>query len=149
MERLNDILGGLGYEATRIRRRMMDHETLARGIDNTVTAVEVADMLARLQAGNLVSHASGERILGYLRLNQLRDLIAWPLPGSAVLAGKTGGMPGSLLDAELVTVLEGSTYLLCVFASGFERAGEAKHVIASISEMIYSAVSDGRLVDGA
>ncbi len=149
MECLNDILGGLGYEVTRIRRRMMDHETLARGIDNTVTTAEVADMLARLQAGNLVSHASGERILGYLRLNQLRDLIAWPLPGSAVLAGKTGGMPGSLLDAELVTVLGGSTYLLCVFASGFERAGEAKHVIASISEMIYSAVSDGRLVDGA
>ncbi|MHB8108199.1 MAG: serine hydrolase, partial [Candidatus Cryosericum sp.] len=126
MERLNDTLQSFGYQATRIRRRMMDRETLARGIDNSVTTVEVADMLARLQAGNLVSGASGERILGYLRLNQLRDLIAWPLPGSAVLAGKTGGMPGSLLDAELVTVSGGSTYSLCVFASGFERAGEAK-----------------------
>jgi beta-lactamase class A len=149
MERLNDILCGLGCETTRIRRRMMDHETLARGIDNTVTAAEVADMLARLQAGHLLSRASRERILGYLHLNQLRDLIAWPLPGSADLAGKTGGMPGSLLDAELLTVPGGPRYLLCVFASGFERASEAKRVIATISEMIYGAVSSGRLADGA
>lgn len=147
MERLNDALRGLGYEATRIQRRMMDHETLARGIDNSVNAGEIADMLAQLHAHHLVSNAASERILGYLGMNQLRDLIAWPLPGSAVLAGKTGGMPGSLLDAELVTVLGGSTYSLCVFVSGFERAAEAKHLMADISEIIYGAVSGGRSVD--
>jgi beta-lactamase class A len=141
MERLNDVLRGLGYKATSIRRWTMAHETLARGIDNSVTAAEVADMLALLCAHRLVSNAASERILGYLRMNQLRGLVAWPLPGSAALAGKTGGMPGSLLDAELVTVSGGPTYLLCVFASGFERAAQAKRVMAEVSEMVYSSVS--------
>lgn len=144
LERLNDVLHDLGYEATSIRRRMMDHETLGRGIDNNVTATEVADMLALLHAHRLVSNAASECMLGYLRMNQLRDLVAWPLPGNAALAGKTGGMSGSLLDAELVTVSGGPTYSLCVFASGFERAAQAKHVMAEVSEMIYSAVSGSR-----
>ena len=144
LERLNDVLHDLGYEATSIRRRMMDHETLGRGIDNNVTATEVADMLALLHAHRLVSNAASERMLGYLRMNQLRDLVAWPLPGNAALAGKTGGMSGSLLDAELVTVSGVATYSLCVFASGFERAAQAKHVMAEVSEMIYSAVSGSR-----
>jgi len=141
MERLNAILRGLGYHVTTIRRRMMDRETLVRGVDNTVTAEEIAEMLAQLYAHRLVSHAMSERILGYLRMNQLRDLAAWPLPGSAVLAGKTGGMPGSLLDAELIAVSGGPTYSLCVFASGFERAARAKGVIAEVSEIVYVAVS--------
>lgn len=147
IERLNDVLHSLGYEATSIRRRMMDYETLARGIDNSVTAAEIADMLAQLYAHRLVSTAESERILGYLRMNQLRDLVAWPLPGSAALAGKTGGMSGSLLDAELITVSGGSTYSLCVFASGFERATQAKHVMAEVSEMIYGAISGNRSLD--
>jgi len=144
LERLDDVLHDLGYEATSIRRRMMDHETLGRGIDNNVTTTEVADMLAQLYMHRLVSNAASERMLGYLRMNQLKDLIAWPLPGSAVLAGKTGGMPGFLLDAELVSVADGPTYSLCVFASGFERAAQAKRVMAEVSEMIYSAVSGSR-----
>ncbi|MCX6083383.1 MAG: class A beta-lactamase-related serine hydrolase [Caldiserica bacterium] len=147
IERLNDVLRGLGYEATSVRRRMMDHETLARGIDNSVTAAEIADMLAQLYAHRLVSDAACERILGYLRMNQLRDLVAWPLPGTAALAGKTGGMPGSLLDAELVSVAGGPTYSLCVFVSGFERAAQAKRVMAEVSEMIYGAVSGSRSSD--
>ncbi|RIE07564.1 serine hydrolase, partial [Candidatus Cryosericum odellii] len=40
IERLNDVLHDLGYETTRIWRRMMDHQTLARGIDNSVTAAD-------------------------------------------------------------------------------------------------------------
>lgn len=147
IERLNDVLHDLGYEATTIRRRMMDHETLARGIDNNVTAADIADMLAQLCAHRLVSNEASQRMLSYLRMNQLKDLVAWPLPGSAVLAGKTGGMPGSLLDAELVSVADGPTYSLCVFASGFERAVQAKHLMVQVSERVYEAVSGGRSAD--
>jgi beta-lactamase class A len=126
---------------------MMDRETLARGVDNTVTADEVADMLAQLHERQLISADISERILSYLRMNQLHDLLAWPLPGSATLWGKTGGMPGSLLDAELVTVSGGSTYSLCFFASGFERAAAVKRLMAEVSEIIYSAVAGRRCSD--
>jgi beta-lactamase class A len=144
IERLNDVLHDLGYEATSIRRRMMDHEMLARGIDNSVTAADIADMLARLYIHCLVSNEASQRMLGYLRMNQLKDLIAWTLPGSAALAGKTGGMPGSLLDAELVSVADGPTYSLCVFASGFDRAVQAKRLMTQVSERVYEAVAGGR-----
>jgi len=104
-------------------------------------------MLALLHAHRLVSNAASECMLGYLRMNQLRDLVAWPLPGNAALAGKTGGMSGSLLDAELVTVSGGPTYSLCVFASGFDRAVQAKRLMAQVSERVYEAVSGGRSAD--
>lgn len=143
MARANEILRSLGYETVTIRRSMMDHEKLTRGIDNTVTALEISDMLAKLYAGSLISPAASERILSYLRMNQLRDLISWPLPGSAALAGKTGGMPGSLLDAELITASAAITYSLCIFVSGFDRAVRAKRLIAQISETIYEAVAMG------
>jgi len=147
IERLNDVLHDLGYEATSIRRRMMDHEMLARGIDNSVTAADIADMLARLYIHRLVSNEASQRMLGYLRMNQLKDLIAWTLPGSAALAGKTGGMPGSLLDAELVSVADGPTYSLCVFASGFDRAVQAKRLMTQVSEQVYEAVAGGHSAD--
>ena len=69
---------------------MMDRETLVRGVDNTVTADEIADMLAQLYAHRLVSNAMSERILGYLRMNQLRDLIAWPASRQRRPGGKDG-----------------------------------------------------------
>lgn len=144
ISRANEILRGLGYTATVVRRRMMDREKLALGVDNTVTALETADILSRLHAGRLVSAEASAEILKYLHMNQLRDLIAWPLPGSALLAGKTGGMPGSLLDAELISTPGGSTYSLCVFTSGFERALQAKRLINEISEQLYTAVSGSR-----
>jgi beta-lactamase class A len=147
VERANDLLRQLGYRVTSFRRTMMDRETLARGVDNSVTAEEVADMLARLYGRQLVSGDVSERILTYLHMNQLRDLIAWPLPGSATLWGKTGGMPGSLLDAELIAVSGGPVYSLCFFASGFERAAQAKHVIAEVSEIVYGAVAGRRCAD--
>lgn len=147
MDRANDLLRGLGFTTTSFRRLMMDRETLARGVDNTVTADEVADMLVQLHERQLISADVSERILSYLRMNQLHDLLAWPLPGSATLWGKTGGMPGSLLDAELVTVSGGSTYSLCFFASGFERAAAVKRLMAEVSEIIYSAVAGRRCSD--
>ncbi len=141
MERANSLLRELGYQATSLRRRMMDHEALARGVDNIVTAEETADMLSRLYEHRLVSEDVDERILSYLRMNQLHDLLAWPLPGSAMLWGKTGGMPGSLLDAELIAVSGGPVYSLCFFASGFERAAQVKRVIAEVSGIVYDAVA--------
>ncbi len=147
MNRANDLLHELGYKATSFRRMMMDRETLARGVDNTVTTEEVSDMLARLYERRLISEDVSERILSYLHMNQLRDLIAWPLPGSATLWGKTGGMPGSLLDAELVEVSGGPAYSLCFFASGFERAAQVKRVIAEVSEIVFSAVAGRRCSD--
>ncbi len=141
MDRANALMRELGYNTTSFRRKMMDHETLAKGIDNTVTAEETADMLRRLHERTLVSRETSERVLEFLGMNQFHDLVAWPLPGSITLWGKTGGMPGSLLDAELIRTTNGIAYSLCVFATGFERAVQAKRLIAEVSEVVYTSVT--------
>lgn len=141
MKRINEILRYYGYTATVVRRSMMDRITQARGIDNTVTTAETTDMLTRLFLGTLVSPAADKQILQYLHMNQLHDLLAWPLPGSVTLAGKTGGMPGSLLDAELVMAPGEIVYSLCMFTSGFERAVQAKQLMTETSEAVFSALS--------
>lgn len=142
MSRLNSILNSLGYKSTRVRRRMMDRQTLAEGVDNTVSADEIAGMLTLAFGHRLVSERVSRRVLEFLELNQLKDLLAWPLPGSAKLAGKTGGMPGSLLDAELVVTNQQQAYVLCVFMAGFDRANTAKRAMADISDVVYGVIAD-------
>jgi beta-lactamase class A len=140
--RLNTILSGLGYKSTQVRRRMMDRQPLAEGVDNTVSADEIAGMLTLAFQHRLVSEDVSRRVLKFLELNQLKDLLAWPLPGSARLAGKTGGMPGSLLDAELVVTSQERAYVLCVFMAGFDRASTAKRSMADISDVVYDMIAD-------
>jgi len=142
MSRLNSILSDLGYESTRVRRMMMDRKTLAEGVDNTVSADEIARMLMLAFQRRLVSEGVSRRVLGFLELNQLKDLLAWPLPGSVTLAGKTGGMPGSLLDAELVMTTRQQAYVLCVFMAGFGRASSAKRAMADISDVVYRIIAN-------
>ena len=120
---LNAYLGReLGLTHTRLRRRMMDLEAIARGEDNTTSALETGLILERIYRRNLVSPSACEQMLEILKNQQDGSLIPWFIDGDMpehTIAHKTGGLDHVVHDAALVDVPE-EPYILCFFGSGVD-----------------------------
>ena len=113
----------LGLAHTRLRRRMMDLDAIARGEDNTTSALDAGIILERMYRGTLVSQEDSREMLRVLKDQQDSSLIPWYLREELpehTIAHKTGGLDHVLHDAALVD-LPGRPYILCFFGSGVDR----------------------------
>jgi len=121
MEPLNAFLAGeLGLTHTRVRRHMMDLDAIARGEDNTTSALEAGIVLERIHRGTLIDPESSREMLRVLKNQQDDSLIPWFLDETVpehTIAHKTGGLDHVVHDAALVD-LPDHPYILCFFGSG-------------------------------
>lgn len=107
LDRITEYCRTSGWPGTILGRRMFDFEARTRGRDNVSTPRETADLLARLQAGTLLSAASTEVALTMLRRQQLLyKLPAW-LPPDTPAANKTGNMTGVENDSGILYLPSG------------------------------------------
>ncbi len=120
-EALNSFLEKeLGLARTRLRRRMMDLDAIARGEDNTTSALEAGMILERMYRGTLISPEDSREMLRILKNQQDSSLIPWHLKHilpEHTIAHKTGGLDHVVHDAALVD-LPDRPYILCFFGSG-------------------------------
>ena len=110
----------LGLVHTRLRRRMMDLDAIARGQDNTTSALESGLILERLYRGTLVGPSESREMLRVLKNQQDSSLIPWYLREELpehTIAHKTGGLDHVVHDAALVDQ-PGRPFILCFFGSG-------------------------------
>ena len=121
MEEMNDFLKEeLNLTQTRMRRRMMDLDAIARGEDNTTSAKEAGMILERMYRGTLISPEDSQEMLRILKNQQDSSLIPWHLKEKLpehTIAHKTGGLDHVVHDAALVD-LPDRPYILCFFGSG-------------------------------
>ena len=121
MEALNAFLADeLVLVRTRLRRRMMDLDAIARGKDNTTSAMEAGTVLERMYRGALVSPGDSREMIRILKNQQDSSLIPWHLKHMLpehTIAHKTGGLDHVVHDAALVD-LPDRPYILCFFGSG-------------------------------
>lgn len=121
MDALNAFLKhDLGLTHTRLRRKMMDLDAIARGEDNTTSALEAGMMLERMYRGTLISPKDSMEMLRVLKNQQDSSLIPWYLDEELpehTIAHKTGGLDHVVHDAALVDQ-PGRPYILCFFGSG-------------------------------
>ena len=104
---------------TRLRRRMMDLDAIARGQDNTTSAREAGMILERMYRGTLISPEDSREMLRVLKNQQDSSLIPWYLKEELpehTIAHKTGGLDHVVHDAALVDQ-PGRPYILCFFGS--------------------------------
>ena len=119
LENINRYLAEEGLEATRMRRRMMDLEAIARGEDNTTSAEETARVLEKIWRGELVSPEASREMMRILKNQQNGALIPWYLDEELEehsIAHKTGGLTNVVHDAAIV---DGGRepFVLCFFGS--------------------------------
>ena len=104
---------------TRLCRKMMDLEAIARGRQNFTASGETADFLSSLWRGELVSPAASAEMLSILKHQQFQHMIPdrlTPILGEGVIGNKTGGLDGVVHDAAIIDT-EASPFVLCFFGS--------------------------------
>ena len=103
MESVNSLLGRLSLSQTRLRRKMMDSQAVRRGLENTSTPAELAQLWEKLYQGQLLDAAHTELALRLLSLSKA-DFLSAELPEEPGLrvASKPGSLDGARTDAGII-----------------------------------------------
>ena len=124
VEVINNSLAEMGYHTCRVNRLLFDTEASARGIENYVSGVEIADMLEKMYRGKLIDEASSREMLEILKSQRLKNKIPFDFQGCVPIAHKTGEDDGITHD---VGIIFGSQpFILCCLSNetdcpGFNR----------------------------
>ena len=140
MEAVNATAQRLGFEGTRLQRRMMDSVAMANGTENYVSANDVADLLEMVYTGTFVNSDCSAFILEALEEQQDSVGILGGLPAGTVFAHKTGTLGTVHHDGGIV---EGEhPYVLVTLCSepGFYEAG-ALSTMAEIGAAVNETLS--------
>lgn len=114
-ERVNEMLRCLGCTDTTLRRKMFDAESSRKGIQNHITASEIALLLEKLARGQCISPDADREMLQILSDQRLNGKIPFYLHAMDIdVAHKTGEDSGTTHD--VAVVLTEKPFVLC-FAS--------------------------------
>ncbi len=87
---INASMKEMGYNTIAVNRLLFDREASARGIENYVSAAEIADMLEKMYNGDLVDPASDAEMLDVLKEQRLNGKIPFHFVEKVPIAHKTG-----------------------------------------------------------
>lgn len=101
IENINAGMRKLGLKKSTLRRLLFDAEAAGRGLENTVTAWEMGQLLEMLYKGECVSPEADAEMLGILKDQRLNGKIPFFLHGLKI-AHKTGEDDGITHDVGIV-----------------------------------------------
>jgi len=114
-DRVNETLRRLGCTDTTLRRKMFDAESSRKGIQNHITASEIALLLEKLAKGQCISPDADREMLRILSDQRLNGKIPFHLHAMDIdVAHKTGEDSGTTHD--VAVVFTEKPFVLC-FAS--------------------------------
>lgn len=103
IDRVNQTMAELGIPGIRLRRKLFDAEKSRQGIENTVTARGIGELLARMAQGGLLGGEADRRMLGILMNQRLNGKLPFYLHSQGIrLAHKTGEDDGITHDVGVI-----------------------------------------------
>lgn len=129
-EHVNNMLEGMGLSITRLRRKMFDRESAARGVQNIVCAREIGMLLESLYDEAFINPDASQRMLSILSDQQLNGKIPFHFTEDIRIAHKTGEDGGTTHDVGIVYAKE--PFILC-FLSGNTDVPAAERVLQDIA----------------
>ena len=133
-ESVNGTLTSLGFTKTRLQRKMMDLDALARSEDNLSTPAEAARLMELLYRCEILNRAACDDILSLLKRAEGSE-IRKALPAELPVASKTGSIPGVRTEWALV-FLEQRPYVVVVMES-YSLEDEAGRDLREVSRVLY------------
>ncbi len=127
---VQQVLARAGVRRMVVARGIEDAAAREAGMDNLVTAADLATLLQRLAAGDLAGSESTQEMLAVLRAQQLRDRIPAGLPAGTPVAHKTGSVEGVGHDAGIVYPPDTSPYVFVMCTSADLTEEELSALIA-------------------
>jgi beta-lactamase class A len=124
MEQINHSMKDLGLHVTKVNRLLFDREASAKGIENYVSASEIAGLLEKMYQGTLVSKEASAKMLDILKQQRLNGKIPFHFVEKIEVAHKTGEDDGITHDVGIV--YGKSPFLVCFLGNevdvpAFER----------------------------
>jgi beta-lactamase class A len=137
--RVDSTAHALGATHMRVLRGVEDSAAFARGLNNTVTARDLATLMQAIAQDRAASPASCRAMRDVLFGQAFNTEIPAGLPPGTRVAHKTGQITGVLHDAAIVYPAGRGPYVLVVLTSGIPDEHVAQSLIADISRIVYGA----------
>ncbi len=136
MEAVNTFLASHNFQATRLRRKMMDLVAARAGRENSSSPRELVRLLEGLYQGKFLSAAANARLLDLLRQDKDSPLRK-AVPADIAVANKPGNVDGVWCDAGIV-YLPDRPYILAVMTKYLPRDAVGEEFIVSAGALVHS-----------
>jgi beta-lactamase class A len=134
---VNTTMQSLGFERTRLMRKMIQPEEERRGVENVSTAREMASLVEQLYRGKLLDETHTALAMELLKNEKYEPTpMGRGLPSKVPLASKTGSLPGVRCETGVV-LLEGRPYVLSVMTTYAADDAAAERAITEVSRRVY------------
>lgn len=152
IEAVDELVRDCGLGGSRLERKLMDLAARDRGLDNVITAADIATLLAALVRGDVLSAEHTRTALDMLGRQQVRDRLPRHLPAGTRVAHKTGDLPGLRHDAGVLYL--GPTgdrpIVVVVLTEGFRdplttadtSGGDASDLGAAVGRIVHEAFTN-------
>ena len=130
----------LGASArTQVLRGVEDGPAFRAGMNNVITAADLATLLAAIEQRRAATATSCDEMLSVLRAQEFNDAIPAGIPRGTPVAHKTGSITGVLHDGAIVYPPGKSPYVLVVLTRGVPQPADARAAIVDISRLVWEA----------
>jgi beta-lactamase class A len=139
---VNDLMRRIGALDIRVLRGVEDEKAFKAGLNNRVTAKDLAIALRALlpdAPDPLFSEASRAKMIEILKAQEFNEKIPASLPQGTPVAHKTGDITGIHHDAAIVFPPGKPPYILVVLTSGIADEKVADQLIAQISRVVWES----------
>jgi len=139
---VTDLMRRIGALDIRVLRGVEDEKAFKAGLNNRVTAKDLALALRALLPDAddpIFSAASREAMIEILKAQEFNEKIPAGLPQGTPVAHKTGDITGIHHDAAIVFPPGKSPYILVVLTSGLTDEKAADQLIAQISRVVWES----------
>jgi beta-lactamase class A len=135
--RVNATLRGLGIDSVNVLRGVEDGVAFRAGLNNTLTARGLGQVMAAIADGRAAGAASCAEMIRVLLRQRFREGIPAGLPPGTRVAHKTGELTGHHHDAAIVFVGGRPRYVLVVLTRGINERDQSSNLIADLARMIH------------
>jgi beta-lactamase class A len=139
MARVNANAQALNFPNTFFRRHMLDTTAQAAGIENMVSAADLASMMHGIVRDTMISASVSEKARAFLdERGQLdKDWLALNLPAGAQLSHINGTLAGVRNDVGLISSPTGRSFVLAVCEDHLANEASGEAAIARLARRIY------------
>jgi CubicO group peptidase (beta-lactamase class C family)/beta-lactamase class A len=135
----------LGAMDIQVLRGVEDQKAFDKGMNNTTTAYDLMLIFDRIATGKAVDPAACSDMIGILKAQHFKEIIAGKLPDGVQVASKSGWITGVHHDSGIVYLPDGRRYVLVLLSKDIADDGEAVEIEATVSRIIYDHMTGVRV----
>ena len=127
----------MGAKDIQVLRGVEDEKAFQHGMNNTVTAYDLALIFEQIAKGKAVNKKASNEMIDILEHQFFRDVIPAKLPADVKVANKSGSITAICHDSGIVFLPDGRKYVVVLLSRGIENENAAAEVLSTVSKIIY------------